>query len=101
MAILRADSEPIVIGMNPAIFDKALVEALLGHRVVIENDVIISHGGILHGCIVRRRTLIVIGAIVLDGAEVRRDSIIASRSVIPPGTRIPKEHWPWGFRPKC
>jgi len=90
LAVLRADSEAIVIGTNSAILDKALVEAPVGHRVLIEDEVIISHGAILHGGIVRRGALVGIGAIVLDGAEVGRDSIIASGSVVPPGTRIPE-----------
>jgi carbonic anhydrase/acetyltransferase-like protein (isoleucine patch superfamily) len=90
LAVLRADSEAIVIGQNSAILDKALVEAPMGHKVLVEEDVIISHGAILHGCTIRRGALIGIGAIVLDGAEVGRDSIIASGSVVPPGTRIPE-----------
>ncbi len=90
LAVLRADSEAIIIGENSAILDKVLVEAPMGHRVLVEGDVIISHGAILHGCTIRRGALIGIGAIVLDGAEVGRDSIIASGSVVPPGTRIPE-----------
>jgi carbonic anhydrase/acetyltransferase-like protein (isoleucine patch superfamily) len=90
LAVLRADSETIVIEANSAILDKVLVEAPMGHRVLIEGDVIISHGAILHGCTIRRGTLVGIGAIVLDGAEVGRDSIIASGSVVPPGTLIPE-----------
>jgi carbonic anhydrase/acetyltransferase-like protein (isoleucine patch superfamily) len=90
LAVLRADSEAIVIGTNSAILDKALVEAPMGHRVIIEEDVIISHGAILHGATVRKGALVGIGAIVLDGAEVGRDCIIASGSVVPPGTRIPE-----------
>jgi len=90
LAVLRADSEAIVIGENAAILDKALVEAPMGHRVLVEGDVIISHGAILHGCTIRRGALIGIGAIVLDGAEVGGNSIIASGSVVPPGTRIPE-----------
>lgn len=90
LAVLRADTEAIVIGENAAILDKVLVEAPMGHKVLVEEDVIISHGAILHGCTIRRGALIGIGAIVLDGAEVGRDSIIASGSVVPPGTRIPE-----------
>jgi carbonic anhydrase/acetyltransferase-like protein (isoleucine patch superfamily) len=90
LAVLRADSEAIVIEANSVILDKVLVEAPMGHRVLIEGDAIISHGAILHGCTIRRGALIGIGAIILDGAEVGRDSIIASGSVVPPGARIPE-----------
>jgi carbonic anhydrase/acetyltransferase-like protein (isoleucine patch superfamily) len=90
LAVLRADSEAIIIGENSAILDKALIEAPMGHRVLVEEEVIISHGAILHGCTIQRGALIGIGTIVLDAAEVGRDSIIASGSVVPPGTRIPE-----------
>ncbi len=90
LAVLRADAEAIIIGTNSAILDKALVESPVGHRVIIEKDVIISHGAILHGATVREGALVGIGAIVLDGAEVGRDCIIASGSVVPPGVRIPE-----------
>jgi carbonic anhydrase/acetyltransferase-like protein (isoleucine patch superfamily) len=91
LAVLRADSEAIVIGENSAILDKALIEAPVGRMVLIEEDVIISHGAILHGCTIRRGALIGIGAIVLDGAEIGRNSIIGSGTVVPPGARIPDE----------
>lgn len=90
LAVLRADTEAIVVETNSAILDKALVEAPMGHRVVIEKDVIISHGAILHGATVREGALVGIGAIVLDGAEVGKDCIIASGSVVPPGILIPQ-----------
>jgi carbonic anhydrase/acetyltransferase-like protein (isoleucine patch superfamily) len=90
LAVLRADAEAIVIETNSAILDMALVEAPMGHQVLVEEDVIVSHGAILHGCIIRRGALVGIGAILLDGAEVGRDCIIASGSVVPPGTRIPE-----------
>jgi carbonic anhydrase/acetyltransferase-like protein (isoleucine patch superfamily) len=100
LVVLRADAEAIVIGMNSAILDKVLIEAPTGHRVLIEEDVIISHGAILHGCIVRRGTLVGIGAIVLDGAEVGSDSIIASGSLVPPGARIPEKSLAMGIPAK-
>jgi carbonic anhydrase/acetyltransferase-like protein (isoleucine patch superfamily) len=100
LAVLRADSEAIVIGENSAILDKALIEAPVGHTVLIEGDVIISHGAILHGCTIRRGALIGIGAIVLDGAEVGRNSIIGSGTVVPPGARIPDESLALGIPAK-
>ena len=100
LAVLRADSEAIVVGEHSAILDKALIEAPIGHTVLIEGDVIISHGAILHGCTIRRGALIGIGAIVLDGAEVGRDSIIGSGTVVPPGARIPDESLALGIPAK-
>ncbi|MEW6376591.1 MAG: hypothetical protein AB1502_12475 [Thermodesulfobacteriota bacterium] len=46
-ALLRADSNPIVVGEQSALLDKVLIEAPQGHPVVIEREVLISHGAIL------------------------------------------------------
>ncbi len=88
-ALLRADSDRIVVGETSALLDRVLVEAPKGHPVVIERNVLISHGAILHGCVIREGALIGIGAIVLDGAEVGPGAIVGSGSLVPPGTSIP------------
>ena len=88
-ALLRADSNRITVGEWSALLDKVLVEAPKEYPVVIEKEVLISHGAILHGCMVREGAVIGIGAIVLDGAEVGRNAIVGSGSLIPPGMKIP------------
>jgi carbonic anhydrase/acetyltransferase-like protein (isoleucine patch superfamily) len=88
-AILRADSNRILVGEHSALLDKVLIESPKDHPVVIEKRVLISHGAILHGCVVREGAVVGIGAIVLDGAEVGRNSIVGSGSLVPPGMKIP------------
>jgi carbonic anhydrase/acetyltransferase-like protein (isoleucine patch superfamily) len=88
-ALLRADSNRIVVGDRSVILDKVLIESPKDHPVVIERKVLISHGVILHGCIVREGAVVGIGAIVLEGAEVGRNSIVGSGSLVPPGMKIP------------
>jgi len=88
-ALLRADSNRIVVGERSVILDKVLIESPKDHPVVIEGRVLVSHGAILHGCVVREGALIGIGAIVLDGAEVGRGSIVGAGSLVPPGMKIP------------
>jgi len=87
-ALLRADSNRIVVGERSVILDKVLIESPENHPVVIEERVLVSHGAMLHGCVVRQGAIIGIGAIVLDGAEVGRNSIIGGGSVVPPGMKI-------------
>lgn len=89
-ALLRADSDRIVVGERSVILDKVLIESPAGRPVIIEQDVLISHGVILHGCTIREGAVVGIGAIVLDGAEVGRHSVIGSGSVVPPGTKVPE-----------
>jgi carbonic anhydrase/acetyltransferase-like protein (isoleucine patch superfamily) len=88
--LLRADSNRITVGERSALLDKVLVEAPKDHPVTIEREVLISHGAILHGCIVREGAVVGIGAIVLDGAEVGRDAMVGSGSLVPPGMKVPE-----------
>ncbi|NWF91890.1 MAG: gamma carbonic anhydrase family protein [Syntrophaceae bacterium] len=88
-ALLRADSNRITVGDRSALLDKVLIESPKDNPVVIEKEVLISHGAILHGCTVREGAIVGIGAIILDGAEVGRNSIVGSGSLIPPGMKIP------------
>ena len=88
-ALLRADSNQIVVGEYSVLLDKVLIESPKDHPVVIENRVLISHGAILHGCVVKEGAMVGIGAIVLDGVEVGRKSIIGAGSLVPPGMKIP------------
>jgi carbonic anhydrase/acetyltransferase-like protein (isoleucine patch superfamily) len=89
LTVLRADSNRIVVGDRSVLLDKVLVESPKDHPVTIERNVLISHGAILHGCIVREGAIVGIGSIVLDGAEVGRYSIVGSGCVVPPGMKIP------------
>jgi len=88
--LLRADRNRIVVGERSVILDKVLVESPKDHPVTVEKNVLISHGVILHGCVVREGAIIGIGAILLDGVEVGRHSIVGSGCVVPPGMKIPE-----------
>jgi len=89
--LLRADSNRIVVGQRSVLLDKVLIESPKDHPVTLEKDVLISHGAILHGCIVKEGAIVGIGAIVLDGAEVGKRSIIGSGSLVPTGMKIPDD----------
>ena len=89
-ALLRADSDRIVVGERSVILDKVLIESPKDRPVIIEREALISHGVILHGCIVREGAVVGIGAIVLDGAEVGKNSVLGSGSVVPPGMKVPE-----------
>jgi carbonic anhydrase/acetyltransferase-like protein (isoleucine patch superfamily) len=91
MAVLRADSNQIIVGERSVLLDKVLVESPKDNPVVIEKRVLISHGAILHGCKVKEGAVVGIGAIVLDGAEVGKNSIVGAGSIVPPGMKIPDE----------
>lgn len=100
-ALLRADSNRITIREHSVILDKVLIEAPENHPVIIEEKVLIGHGAILHGCIVRAGAIVGIGAIVLDGAEVGKNSIVGAGSLVPPGMKVPEDSLVLGIPAKA
>ena len=87
--IIRADDDRIEIGANTAVLDRAMIEAPRGKPVVIGEDVLISHGAVLHGCTVEAGALIGISANILDGAVIGEGSVVGASAMVPPGTNIP------------
>jgi len=88
--VIRGDVFPISIGKRTNIQDLSVVHVTSGtHATVIEDEVTVGHRVILHGCWVKRRALIGMGAILLDGCEVGEESLIGAGSLVTPGTIIP------------
>src|SRR5208337_2145652 len=57
-------------------------------------DVTIGHAAIIHGCKLRNRAFIGMGAAVLDGAVVEEAGLLGARSLLTTGKRIgPQELW--------
>jgi len=97
MAVIRADSGKIFIGKNTAVLDKVLIEAPENSDVVVEENVIISHGAIIHGATIKTNVLVGIGAIILDGAIISSGSIVAAGALISPNTFIPPDSFVLGL----
>ena len=89
MAVIRADSASIRIGIRSAVLDLALIEAPKGHPVLLEDEVLVSHGAMVHGASIETGVLVGIGAILLDGVHIAAGSIIGAGSLVTAGTRIP------------
>lgn len=85
-AVLRGDVAPIRLGERVNVQDNAVVHGTYGRPgVEIGPDVSIGHGAIVHGATIRGRSLIGMGAVVLDGAVVEEDVIIAAGAVLTGG----------------
>jgi carbonic anhydrase/acetyltransferase-like protein (isoleucine patch superfamily) len=89
-SVVRGDVNAIRIGSNCSIQDACVlhVEREL-HPLIIEDDVVLGHRVVAHGCRIGRGALIGIGAIVLNGAEIGEESIVGAGSVVTSGTVIP------------
>jgi len=80
--VVRGDRDSITIGMNTNIQDNCTVHIDPGYPVKIGHNVTITHRAVDHGCTIEDRSLIGIGAIVLNGARVKEGSIVGSGAVV-------------------
>lgn len=88
--IVRGDTNYIRIGSNCNIQDACVLHVVKDRcPVILEDDVVLGHRVVVHGCRVGRGSLIGIGAIILDGAEIGQESIIGAGSVVSPKSVIP------------
>ena len=87
--VIRGDIAPIRIGARVNIQDGAVVHTPHGTPLDIAEDVGVGHRAVVHCRSVGPRTLIGIGAIVLDGSRIGSRCIVAAGAVVPPGCDIP------------
>jgi carbonic anhydrase/acetyltransferase-like protein (isoleucine patch superfamily) len=88
-AVVRGDVAQVQIGRRTNVQDNAVVHCDSGVPNVIENDVIIGHGAIVHGMFVGQGSLIGMGATVLGRSKIGKDCLIAAGAVVPPGLDVP------------
>lgn len=81
-AVIRGDSNPIVIGKNTNVQDNAVLHVSHSHALSIGDNVTIGHGAIVHGCTIGNNVLIGMGAIVLDGAVIEDYCIIGAGALV-------------------
>ncbi len=87
--VIRGDVSAIRIGRRCNIQDGAIVHTRTGVDLDIADEVAIGHRAVVHCRRVGARTLVGIGAIVLDDAEIGEDCLIAAGALVPPGSIVP------------
>ncbi|MFQ3545575.1 gamma carbonic anhydrase family protein [Halobacillus rhizosphaerae] len=87
--VLRGDEDRITIGEKCNIQENSTCHLYEGNPLILEDKVSVGHNAIVHGCVLRKRCLVGMGATVLDGAEIGEGSIIGANSLIPAGRKIP------------
>jgi carbonic anhydrase/acetyltransferase-like protein (isoleucine patch superfamily) len=89
-AVVRGDVNSVRIGARTNVQDHTVVHVTGGtHPTVVGDDVTIGHRVVLHGCTVKDRCLVGIGAVVLDGAVVGPDAMVGAGALVPPGMVVP------------
>jgi carbonic anhydrase/acetyltransferase-like protein (isoleucine patch superfamily) len=87
--MIRGDIAPIRIGARVNVQDGAVLHTPHGTPLDIADDVGIGHRAIVHCRRIGTRTLIGMGAILLDDCEIGSRCVIAAGTLLPPKTIIP------------
>jgi len=88
-AVLRGDTNSIVVGKNTSIQENSVVHTAPRFPVTIGDYVTVGHGVTIHGCIVGSHVIIGINSCVLNGANIGENSIVAAGAVVTEGTVVP------------
>lgn len=88
-AVLRGDSDRIVVGDESNVQDGSVLHADHGLPTIVGKRVAIGHRAIVHGAVVEDGCLIGMGCVVLNGARVGAGSIIGAGAVVTEGMQIP------------
>ena len=94
--VIRGDVNYIKIGKRVNIQDQSMIHVthadknnILGNPTVIEDDVTVGHKVMLHGCTIKKASLIGMSATILDGAVIGEESIVGANSLVTKGKIFP------------
>ena len=88
-AVIRGDFARITIGKNSVIQDTCVVHA--DDYLDIGDNVLVTHGAVIHGHRVGNNVLIGINAVILESAEIGDYCLIGAGSVVRANTMIPDQ----------
>jgi len=73
---------PVIIGNNVQIMENSVLHLLPDNELIIEDNVTIGPGCIVHGCHIGSGTIIESGSIICDYSKVGRNSLVKSGSLV-------------------
>jgi carbonic anhydrase/acetyltransferase-like protein (isoleucine patch superfamily) len=89
-SVVRGDCNFIRIGDRSNIQDNCAIHVTVErYETILEEEVTLGHGAIVHGAVVRKGALIGIRATVLDGADVGESAFIGAGALVAPRTQVP------------
>jgi carbonic anhydrase/acetyltransferase-like protein (isoleucine patch superfamily) len=89
-AVVRGDVNSIRIGNRTNVQDLCMLHVTHDtHPLIIGNEVTVGHHVVLHGCTIRDRVLVGMGAIIMDGAVIGEDSVVGAGALVVEGTVVP------------
>ena len=88
-AVLRGDSDDLIIGEATNIQDGATLHTDPGLKLVLGRGVTVGHHAMVHGCEVGEYSLIGINAVILNGAKIGRYCTIGANALVTQDKVIP------------
>lgn len=89
-AVIRGDVNYIRIGNRTNIQDLCMLHVTHDtHPLIVGDDVTVGHSVVLHGCTIKDRVLVGMGAIIMDGAVLGEDSVVGAGALVTEGTIVP------------
>jgi len=88
-AVLRGDSDWIVVGDNSNIQDGSVLHTDPGIVLEIGKSVTVGHMVMLHGCRIGDNSLIGIGSKILNNASIGRNTLVGANTLVTEGKEIP------------
>jgi len=88
-AVIRADNTPIVLGARSNVQESSMLHSDPGAPLTVGDDCTIGHHAVLHGCTVGNRSLIGMGAILLNRAVIGDDCIVGAGALVTEGKQFP------------
>jgi carbonic anhydrase/acetyltransferase-like protein (isoleucine patch superfamily) len=86
---IRGDKAKIVIAQGANIQERAMLHADPGFPLMIEANVTVGHGVMLHGCTLGTHTVVGIGAVLLNGVRVGSDCMVTAGALLSAGPSYP------------
>ena len=88
-AVIRGDVNRIRIGDRTNVQDLCVLHVTHDtHPLIIGSNVTIGHHVVLHGCTVKDRVLIGMGAIIMDGAVIGEDCVVGAGALVTENTKV-------------
>ncbi|MCI5072968.1 gamma carbonic anhydrase family protein [bacterium] len=89
-SVIRGDVNYIKIGKKTNVQDQSMLHVThKTHPLIIGDEVTIGHRVTLHGCTLKDRILVGMGATIMDGAHIESDVMIGAGALVTPNTKIP------------
>lgn len=94
LAVLRGDFGCLIVKKGSNVQDNCVMHGFPGKETILEQNVHVGHGAIIHGCCIGENTLVGMNAVVMDLTRIGKESIIGAnsfvkaKSVYPPRSMI-------------